>query len=916
MVMTRERLPRVMARARGWLPAALLILALSALFVFGGDRGYFYRASLHNENSAKNLALAENLSPRDNFRLFIVKRLAADGLPRYGMYSRFPIGGTALIKLAIAPFDGLSARLTAGRALALIMFCGAAVLAHLAVARLTASRWIGAAAALIAFSSYYALYYSDAVSNETAMDIFGVMLTFHGMVAFVQDGRFRQLVVKACAALLVGWHVYALLLAFIVFGLAGAIVAAWLRRRPNSANSPSIWNIREKTGAGWKRRISIFAALIRSRYMILGAATLAFGIVVLGANLVNEYYAYGGETPPADLPSLRSALSRAGVLESERFDLPRFARQQLYRAGGAALPYALPWKRGFPEPLRIPALGVAVGALALGAALAGIAFARRHRALWATLALFGFFWAILMRDNVSFNEHHYEALYYVGIPLTLFGLALMGARRLWGARAPVAAALAAAAIFAVSAVQMGNLDRDGEKAEAMRAEMADFDAIREKARDDAIAVELGSGLFDDWLRWRQAPYYLAGVLLTGGDNPTPHRADGAKYVISHWDYYERGYPLTPQNSVAFLYEVEPFRLPPSELSRLESAEPTARSGFDLYLEGDTLTYLKAPCAESDTRGRFFLSVHPVNAADIPEDRRALGHDSLNFDFPPQGIMPDGKCAMRRLLPRYPIASISTGQYMQDEGEIWSAEIRLPPSAEFIARYESVYEAAKSSGEPLIRSDFDVYMDAHALTYVKEPCAESDARGDFFLDIHPVNPEDLSEDRRELGYDDLAFDFSRNGIIFANKCMARREIPGYAIAAIATGMSAPDEGEIWRAEIKLPISVKSGDLIIRSDFDVYMEGDTLTYLKAPCAESDTRGRFFLSVHPVDDADLPEHRRELGHASLNFDFAPDGIIFADKCMIRRELPDYPIKKIVTGQWMPGVGSLWTGEAAVGD
>ena len=231
------------------LPPALLILALSALFVFGGDRGWFYRSWFHNENSAKNLALAENLSPADGFRLFTEKRLAEDGSRQYAMYSRFPIGGTALIKLAITPFDGLSARLTAARTLALLMFCGAAALAYLAVARLASSRWIGLAAALIAFSSYYALYSSDAVSNEAAMDIFGVMLTFHGMVVFVQDGRFRQLLVKACAALLVGWHVYALLLAFIVFGLAREIVAR-LSGSTVCANSIAIWNIHNYRGGG------------------------------------------------------------------------------------------------------------------------------------------------------------------------------------------------------------------------------------------------------------------------------------------------------------------------------------------------------------------------------------------------------------------------------------------------------------------------------------------------------------------------------------------------------------------------------------------------------------------------------------------------------------------------------------------
>ena len=45
------------------------------------------------------------------------------------------------------------------------------------------------------------------INPETVMDLFGVMLTFHGMVVFVQEDRFRQLLGKVCAALLLGWHV-------------------------------------------------------------------------------------------------------------------------------------------------------------------------------------------------------------------------------------------------------------------------------------------------------------------------------------------------------------------------------------------------------------------------------------------------------------------------------------------------------------------------------------------------------------------------------------------------------------------------------------------------------------------------------------------------------------------------------------
>ena len=1044
-----RQIPLIPSRARGWLPAALLILALSALFAFGGDRGYFYRSPVHNENSAKNLALAENLSSSDNFRLFAERRLYHDGSRYDRLYSRFPIGGTALIRLAIAPFDGLSARLTAARTLALIMFCGAAVLAYLAVARLAASRWIGLAAALIAFSSYYALYYSDEISNESAMDIFGVMLTFHGMAVFVQDGRFRQLLIKACAALLVGWHVYALLMAFIVFGLAREIVA-WMRRRRGSAGVPTA------SGA-----MGGLAALVRSRYAILGAATLAFGIAVLGANLVNEYYAHGGDTSPAELQSLRSALVRTGVSDSVRLEELNwrvFARQQIYRAGGAALPYALPWKRGFPEPGLPSALGVAFGVLAVGGALVGAALARRYWATWAALALFGFFWAVPLRVNTASVSRDFEAVFYVGVPLALFGLALMGARRIWGERAVILAALAAVAVFAVSAfqIQTGELAGDAENPETLKAEMADFDAVRQIARGKVVAV-----LPDAFAPLDNVmDYYLAGSVLAKGE-PTFAQMARADFVLSrHRDYGGDGFTLTtPENREIFLHAVElsPTDYYRAERRRVESAKPAARSGFDLYLDGDTLYYVKAPCteydargrfllsvhpvdvsdlpkdrrpighdslnfdfsqrgtpvfdsacmakaplpdyeiqaietgqwipggdeiwraainpplsaksvahyesvyaetaasgepvirsefdvykegdtltylkescAESDTRARFFLSVQPVNLANLSQDRRAMGHDGLNFDFAPHGTIFDGKCVIRREIPGYEIARISTGQYIPDAGETWRAEIRLPPSAETAAHYETVYAAAKSSGAPIIRSDFDVYMDAHALTYVKEPCAESDARGIFFLDVRPAKPENLAEDRRERGFDDLSFSFDRFGEIFNGKCMARREIPGYAIAEIATGRRVPDEGETWRAAARFPLNAESaaryesayqaakasGEPIIRSEFDVYKEGGALTYLKAPCAESDTRGRFFLSVHPVDVSDLPEDRRELGHAALNFDFSPQGIVFSGKCMIRRELPGYPIAKIETGQDAPGGGRLWAGAADLGD
>ena len=904
------------------LPPALLILALATLFAFGGDRSYFNRATAHKWTSAKNLALAENLSARDNFRLFTGKWFhTQDSSTRYKLYGRFPIGGTALIKLAIAPFDSLSAKLTAARALALLMFCGAAVFAYLAVARLASSRWIGLAAALIAFSSYYALYFSDEVSNETAMDIFGVALVFHGMAIFVQEGRFRQLLIKACAALLVGWHVYALLLVFIVFGLAGEIVAR-LRRNGSAGVPPA---------RGRKFSLSILAALIRSRYTALGAAAALFGIVVFGANLANEYYTYEGGAPLTTLSSANAALRKLSLAESawqESLDWRLFAGQQLYRAGGAALPYALPWKYGFPEPESPPLAGVAVGILAAVGALAAAALARRHKALWAAVALFGFIWALFLRDNVAARGHDYEALFYLGVPLALFGLALMGARGLWGERAVAAAAVAAVAVFAVSAfqIQTGELPGDDPNAETRKAEMADFDAIREKTRGKVVAVFPEVSEYGD----NSADYYLAGSVFIRNELKF-WKISRADFVVSRSREHGGFDVLTPENREIFLHaprDMQEFYR--WERRRIESAEPAARSDFDLYADGGSLYYVKDPCAESDTRGRFFLHVYPVHIEDLHEERRETGYDRSVFSFASRGApIFDGACMVKVELPHYPIKGVEAGQEIPGVRRIWSAVASLPLSAETAAHYEAVYEEVGASGEPLIRADFDVYMEGGALTYLKEPCAESDTRGRFFLSVHPASIEDLPESGLDRGHDALNFDFAPHGVMFGGKCMIRRELPSYEIAEISTGQDVPGEGRAWSAE-RLPISAAaiarharaydaakaSGEPIIRSGFDVYLEGDALTYLKDPCGADDARGRFFLSVYPVNLEDLPEDRRELGHDSLNFDFLRHGTLFGGKCIIRRELPGYETAKIATGQDVPGAGRLWSAEAAVGN
>ena len=190
---------------RGWLPLAAFPVAMfAALLALGGDRGYFYRGEgdVHSWNTGRTLTSAANLSLAHNFRLAERIWQYDDGGFGYNLYSRFPVGGYALTRLAILPFGSdLAEGLLAARVLMLTMFCGAATCAFLAVARIAGSRRVGFAAATLAFSGFYTVYYADGVFNEGVMDVFGAALVFHGMTVFVQEGRFRQLLVKTCAAL-------------------------------------------------------------------------------------------------------------------------------------------------------------------------------------------------------------------------------------------------------------------------------------------------------------------------------------------------------------------------------------------------------------------------------------------------------------------------------------------------------------------------------------------------------------------------------------------------------------------------------------------------------------------------------------------------------------------------------------------
>ena len=104
------------------------------------------------------------------------------------------------------------------------------------------------------------------------------------------------------------------------------------------------------------------------------------------------------------------------------------------------------------------------------------------------------------------------------------------------------------------------------------------------------------------------------------------------------------------------------------------------------------------------------------------------------------------------------------------------------------------------------------------------------------------------------------------------------------------------------------------LAVRSRFDLYLHDGWLAYIREGCKPADFDRRFFLHVFPADVRDLPPERQALGFDNLDF-----WQVFKEaRCSIYKELPDYAIERIETGQFVKeddgGYNILWKGEHAL--
>ena len=346
-----------------------------------------------------------------------------------------------------------------------------------------------------------------------------------------------------------------------------------------------------------------------------------------------------------------------------------------------------------------------------------------------------------------------------------------------------------------------------------------------------------------------------------------------------------------------------------------AGEPIIRADYNVYRHGQRLTFVQENCPPAGGDVRFYVKSYPrpqhISETAPPtifhNDRVRLGDICLAVIQLPDYVRGD-LAISRNNLDKFLTTS-----------PVWEEFYGLsaPGLRERIVRWRQGSPAGKAAA-------FDLFLDRDAagryrLLYAKRDCAPADYDIPAFLHIYPENRADLPFYLWQSGVDNREFRWLYYGIRSGGECLAVYPLPEYPIAAVLTGQAG-----VWEKSIYPPAdperlraayaALSASQPAARADFDLYVQDDQLVYLRESCAAADTAAGFFLHIIPEDVADLPAERQAAGFANRDFAFARWGGAFDGKCLAAIPLPEYPIKTIRTGQFVPGQGELWAAEVAV--
>ena len=250
------------------------------------------------------------------------------------------------------------------------------------------------------------------------------------------------------------------------------------------------------------------------------------------------------------------------------------------------------------------------------------------------------------------------------------------------------------------------------------------------------------------------------------------------------------------------------------------------------------------------------------------------------------------------------------------------DARMTPAA--IAAYREIYRQARA-GEPIIRADYDVYSNGRRLTFIQENCPADGPDVWFGVKPIPPTPETLPPYFPQPGF---YAPWHNQRVRVDGVCLAVIQLPADAAGDLilmqrSGGNYEPGGATLWEGLHSLS-QPGLRELIAQGrrqqpaaagpeDFAVFLDREAgrnrLLYAKAACTQDEYETPVFLHIHPARPEDLPPAAPSVNFENRDFSLNTYGGRPGGDCVAIVPLPDYPIKTIRTGQYIPGQGELWS-------
>lgn len=224
------------------------------------------------------------------------------------------------------------------------------------------------------------------------------------------------------------------------------------------------------------------------------------------------------------------------------------------------------------------------------------------------------------------------------------------------------------------------------------------------------------------------------------------------------------------------------------------------------------------------------------------------------------------------------------------------------SPESEARNPTPFSTLLDDARLVVASEFDVYLTDNqdtlifiyatqfeyaisrtgdALVYSRNGECEAlpESRSRIFLHVHPDRLDDIPENRRPHGFDNLDFHFHDEASDENGRCVARLPLPEYDIDRIRTGaFRTIPAGDHRKHHHSWSVSIIGNVVLMELN----------------------EKRIFVRVYPFDVNDLPDDRRRQGYETLDFNFFQRAVESTVGSIAQASLPEYDVRWIQTGYY----------------